>query len=599
MDTNRPFNPFVHERAVVIDDDLIVEWFCDDFNLARLITSTQNTFLIGNRGSGKTMMFKYSDITSLRYVLSALNNNRIKDLRKPPVFFGVYVPCREGALYKNESKLYDSEPKQSAVSKHMLALYLLFRLLYSLGRIPVALLNMITDDIDHKVLHNGLEEILNRDINRNRGLFNETASIVNQMNREAQNILNDPYKEKKFDIYHTAETILFPIFDLFGVCKILNNFHIIFLIDDADALDSDQMRFLNSWVGYRGHTAYSFKIAISRRIDYDFKTASKGDLSEGHDYTVIPLEYPYHHEKSDFGKLARSIIQKRLERISLDKDPMLYFPINKKMAEDLEKCKQQLKRKLNDEHPEYDTKQITDKVYKYHRSTYFRKRYEGKTDVGKTSYPPYSGFELITYISTGIIRNLLEPCYKMYDEAYDQLDEDKKHTGVRVIPPTVQTAVINSISHDKWRSLESGLSIRLKGVTREDDKRIYNLFSELASLFHRRLMSDISEPNANSFSVVGWDDVSERDKADLERYLDIAERAQLIYTRMGSTKDKKRLEKYYIPNRALWPKVGLDPHGQHARIYLSANVLLRASEGREIPFDKDKPKYQEVLFDDY
>ena len=46
-----------------------------------------------------------------------------------------------------------------------------------------------------------------------------------------------------------------------------------------------------------------------------------------------------------------------------------------------------------------------------HRAMYFRER------SAKANKPPYSGFETIVDISTGIVRNLLDPCYWMFDNA--------------------------------------------------------------------------------------------------------------------------------------------------------------------------------------
>jgi hypothetical protein len=56
---------------------------------------------------------------------------------------------------------------------------------------------------------------------------------------------------------------------------------------------------------------------------------------------------------------------------------------------------------------------------------------------------------------------------------------------------------------------------------------------------------------------------------------------------MGTAKDSGRQERYYVPNRLLWPARGLDPHGQHARVSLMAHDLwIAADQGKALPFEE-------------
>ena len=53
-------NPFEYEAANNLKDELIAEYYIDDFNYSRFIQSRRNVFLIGERGSGKTMALLFS-----------------------------------------------------------------------------------------------------------------------------------------------------------------------------------------------------------------------------------------------------------------------------------------------------------------------------------------------------------------------------------------------------------------------------------------------------------------------------------------------------------------------------------------------------------
>ena len=53
-----------------------------------------------------------------------------------------------------------------------------------------------------------------------------------------------------------------------------------------------------------------------------------------------------------------------------------------------------------------------------------------------------------------------------------------------------------------------------------------------------------------------------------------------------------------MPNRMLWPSIGLDLHGQHARASMKAKDLLAAANGKDIPVKTEAPENQMELFHD-
>ena len=64
---------------------------------------------------------------------------------------------------------------------------------------------------------------------------------------------------------------------------------------------------------------------------------------------------------------------------------------------------------------------------------------------------------------------------------------------------------------------------------------------------------------------------------NLKHLIEILRKAQLLYIRSGPSKDSGQIEPYYVPNKILWPVRGLDPHGQHARVSIPADVLWNAA----------------------
>jgi len=107
------------------------------------------------------------------------------------------------------------------------------------------------------------------------------------------------------------------------------------------------------------------------------------------------------------------------------------------------------------------------------------------------------------------------------------------------------------------------------------------LFENLAILFKKRLNSDISEPRAIAFSISSYTDNYKEKLAPLLR---ISQESQILYSRIGPSKDDGKREIYYVPNRMLWPIYGLDPVGQHARVSLKASDIWAAANGKPFPF---------------
>ena len=167
-----------------------------------------------------------------------------------------------------------------------------------------------------------------------------------------------------------------------------------------------------------------------------------------------------------------------------------FFPTNPLFAKDIEESKEKARTAAIAKYGQDNTKSVSDYVYKYHRAMYFRNRGD------KANRPPYSGFDTIIDISTGIVRNMLEPCFWMFDSA---MNENKG--TIREISPTIQNNVIINRSEFLWKQLMQGLDCIVPNCSKEQGEYIYNLFEQLMSLFAKRLKSDISEPCAIVFAI--------------------------------------------------------------------------------------------------
>jgi len=408
---------------------------------------------------------------------------------------------------------------------------------------------------------------------------------------ETQSKINDPHTA---DVaYQKTSTFASLVATLLGCARLMPSLaqsHFMLLIDDAHDLNKHQLRSLSSWIAYRDHSLFSFKVALaSVGTESSLRTSSGGSILEGHDYTRLNMVQPFHNETSDFGRFAGEMIARRLVKCGIDSTPEAFFPVSPQWLADLKASEDVVRKEAIDKYGT-DSRKVADHVYKYKRAHYFRNR------KSKANRPEYSGFDTLVFLSTGVIRNLLQPCYWMYDKMLSltgQIEGGPDLTGK--IPPGVQTEIILKRSRDLWDWLHDELDQNIEGCSRDDALKCYQLFDNLATHFRERLLHHTSEPRAVSFTVSGkTEDVMTK----LNHLFHILREAQLLYIRSGSAKDKGRREKYYIPNRMLWPERGLDPHGQHARVSLSAaDLWAAASENRPIAV-RDEAVEQRGLFDE-
>src|SRR5208337_1110196 len=127
------------------------------------------------------------------------------------------------------------------------------------------------------------------------------------------------------------------VMPLLGVIRripALNDSHFLLMMDDAHDLNEHQSRLLNSWIAYRDHSYFSFKVATAKVRQPAFITATGGAILEGHDFTTIDMEQPLQTATSDFGRMAALIIEKRLRKTGIEKSAREFFPVSPQFESD-------------------------------------------------------------------------------------------------------------------------------------------------------------------------------------------------------------------------------------------------------------------------
>lgn len=567
---NNGNNPFAYEGANKLSPEQLLQYYIEDFNYSRFIHSKRNIFLVGERGTGKTMALLYNSLPV--QIIKAKECSEKLDLS----IVSVYVPCNTPLFHRKEHELLD--PLHASLSsEHFLVVSIMDKVVEAISEVE----NVVPTE-DEEDVRNELIYVLSLDIPDGMPLFKALRLALNRRNTTVQEALNSKGdNETLLSGLFSFGSGLRPLLNCFSNFPMLKESHFSLMIDDSQIFNEHQKLILNSWISFRDNTLFSFKVATTRADSPTYKTSSGGAILESHDFTKIDMEQPYQNKMSKFAKLAHDIIVKRLEAVGVNQTPENFFPIHKDFNEGLNKAKGEAQKAAEEKYPEGTAKQKNDYVYKYERAIYFRSR------ASKANLPYYSGFELLVHLSTGVIRNLLDPCYHMYDLMYSEWHTKgaKGSFELNQIPPKIQADVIKERSNKRWEWARDDLDKTIDTCSRDDAKHVYQLLDNLALLFRERLLSDISEPRAIVFTISDYKDDDLREK--LNRVLTVARKAQLLYMFTSASKDDGKREPYYMPNRILWPVRGLDPVGQNARVSIKATHLWEAANKNiKIPFEK-------------
>ncbi len=572
-------NPFEYAGANDLPPEMILDYYIEDFNYSRFIRSHRNVMLVGERGSGKSMSLLFNSwrVQSIQAVRDGVPD-------RPPEFLGVYIPCNTPLNHKMEYQLLGEVPAV-ILSEHFLVLSVAHAIADTLEQV-----SNVLQGADEQLLRDQVEYVTAVTLPAGMPFFTALKAFVNRTIGQTQRAINDQTRpEVVCDITYTFASLIIPILGLAKAIPKLRSTHFLLLVDDAQDLNEHQIRALNSWIAYRDHSLFSFKVAIASLGRAIFKTPGGGTILDGHDFTQIDMVQPYQNQSSDFGKLARRIVTQRLKRFDIESTPDDFFPMGEQLAKDLKAARERVRAEAVAKYGEGKTKQISDYVYKYARAHYFRSR------SPRANRPEYSGFDTLVFLSTGVVRNLLIPCYWMYDKMISLTSTRTEKATARTIPASVQSEIILERSEALWERLRRGLDQEIEGCSREDAMRAYKLMDNLAVHFRERLLSDSSEPRANSFTV----SAPSQARRELWHILDILVQAQLLYVRSGPAKDRGKRENYYVPNRLLWPARGLDAHGQHARVSLRSTVLwAAAAHNSKIPIGDEKVEFLPGLFNE-
>ena len=310
-------NPFEYEAANNLSPQKIASYFIDDFNYSRFINSPRNVVLVGDRGSGKTMALMFNSLA----VQLHLNN-------VVPERIGIYVPCKTMLMQKKEQDLIEEAQYSSILSEHFLTMSVLYNVVDQVSKIP----GIAGKAADRKIRQEVAFSI-RLDLPESTPVFDALRHALNREAHMVQVALNGiatdriPSSSHTFPATRTFGTSVLPLLETLRSLPKLKGVHFMLMLDDIHDLNDAQVKAVNSWIAYRDHSFFSVKTAAARVGQPHFKTATGGTVLDGHDFVEIDLEQAYQNEESNFAKLAKKLVARRLQEVEIDSSPDEFFPI--------------------------------------------------------------------------------------------------------------------------------------------------------------------------------------------------------------------------------------------------------------------------------
>jgi hypothetical protein len=430
-----PANPFVVESPEKLSPTQIVDLFVEPFTRIETVKQRKHTFIWGARGSGKSMMARYLEPQCQALVHQSIDNF----FGRPGCFLAVFCPCKEGQIRKSDLSLLN-RLAATVITEHLLNLLIADRVIDSLNTqlssefvTPLQrteLLNGLLQLFDRASIASSIEEA-DRRVKRNDafGWLHELFTIENQ---KVSSFLRNSVLHGSA-VYDGTTTgyhdFLLPFLGLVQEkVRGLNDAPIYILLDDADRLDSEQQTIVNTWVANRDHATVCFKISAQRSGYTSFFTRDGSLIEQAHDYSEVDVDELYTASKSDYTSKMKLIADRRLALSAVPtKQIERFLPAD----EEEEKLFAEVRLETAKEWENQGRPgEQSDFVYRLATARLFQKLAANKRRKS------YAGFQNMVHLSSGVVRDFLEPCYLMFDRC---ISEGAKRPHCKSFLPSYRT----------------------------------------------------------------------------------------------------------------------------------------------------------------
>jgi hypothetical protein len=555
-----PFSVFTPEGLTAQE---VVSIFYPEMPGLGSIQNGGHAFIIGARGSGKSILFRYHEPDCQRLETG-------KALADLP-YVSLYVSFRETQAQISELARFSDRHGEVFFNEHLLVLAIGAQIVLRLLRN-----NPIDDGPLPSTGYDQYREVLGLltgvepedvTIGTNEALRTVAITLQKQYRKAIQFVKRHGFKTEILpytDDLFGFDDLLLPLVDLVRAALVIPDATpVLLLLDDADSLTLTQTRIVNSWVARRLHTRCSLKVAAQITAYKSMLTVYDTRIEAPHDYHEINLSDPTSKasEKAYVSRIA-GIVQRRLRSIGLIKAADKFFEEDNLQRLAIER---EAKRITSEWGEHGRGHRARDDAYRYARPNYITSL--GGTRKSRSSYS-YSGFDQLVHISSGVTRFFLEAAADMYDKAEEAAPRGSK--VVTFIAPHIQNDVVREHASRQMigdlKDLQKDVE-RLKGDPQQAIQ-LTNLINGLGALFESALIDNsLSERKLFSFALT--DDAT----PSIEDVLALGIRYGYFFQGIIGRKEGTGRAPLYILSRRLAPLFNLDPMGFSGYKFLPARTI--------------------------
>lgn len=594
-------NPFQIKTPEKLSPDEAASLFVDVFTDYQKIKAQGHTFILGPRGIGKSMIFRYLE-PDCQCVSAGVKIDQLE-------FLGLYIPLKSASFTTLTELMRLEHNAAHILNEHIMTTFVLQKVFSSLSN-PELYENNEEWDLTARQFY--CKEYLPKLPHGNYAdcncakiyeVFQNMAKQMESFYAQAMQYTRKlaftkdifPYDGPLFDYLD----FVVPLISKLSIIKCFPQNTIYFLIDDAHCLTSLQTQILNFWVSTR--TSGEISLKISSQYNYKhYYTITGAPIDTPHDYSEVDMTYIYTgRAKPKYKNRLTEIIERRLVKIGINCPVEEFFPCNKEQEDRIAAIADSY-RKQFDEGRGRGNKRSDDAV-RYARPDYI-KSLAGIAKNGPTY--SYSGFEQLVHLSSGIVRTFLEYAYKMFAEEMSCIKDGQ---NIGAISDSVQNAVVREDAVEFLFELQryskdpsNASSPQADTYPKEDIDKLSNLIQALGGLFRQVLLSNRSERRVFSIAI------SDIPSDEVKRILDLGIQLGYFHSSTIGRKDGKSggRTRLYILNRRLSPIWTLDPTAFAGYLFVQNRLLDAAMNdpfsllrrlGKEVP---PEDEYQLTLFDD-
>jgi hypothetical protein len=559
-------NPFAVFTPEGLTADRVIAIFSTEMPGLGNIENAGHAFVIGTRGSGKSILFRYLEPDCQCIV----TNKAINELP----FLSLYVSFRETQAQISELARFDDRHGEVFFNEHLLVLAIgaqvLMRLLrnndvagYGLNSAACELYSELS-----VLLGREAGNTLEGELNVGAALKAMASLFQSAYRTTIQYVRKHSFKADTLSYngeLYGFDDLLLPLVDFVReALRVSENSPILLLLDDADSLTETQTRIVNSWVARRLSHRCSLKIAAQITAYKTMVTVYNSRIEAPHDFQEINLsDATGRASQMAYKSRIATIVQRRLNTVGIIKSAEKYFPEDNRQRIAIEREERRLVSEWNEGRGRGHRPR--DDAYRYARPNYIARL--GGNRKSRNTYS-YSGFDQLVHISSGVTRFFLEAAADMYARSNALAPLGNK--DVEAIEPRVQNEVVRDHASRQMIVDLKDLARDVQRLTGDQQQAVQlsNLIKGLGSLFEDALMNhDAAERKLFSFALT--DEPTE----EIEDVLRLGVRYGYLFQGIIGRKEGTGRAPLYILSRRLAPLYNLDPMGFSAYKFLPNDTI--------------------------